>query len=721
MPARPSIEDIAAAPAHGDRVRSPYTGWTRATWRAVADATLAAVRPYASPGHARIDLPGPASGSGRDSDGLEGFARTFLLAAFRLAADGGEDPDNLAEWYATGLAAGTDPANPYRWPTITEVDQAKVECASIALALHETRRWIWDRLDDPVRQRIADWMAPMNGTFVWDNNWVWFPAVTEAFLRSVGCPVREEDIAHAIARTDDWYVGDGWYSDGPEPHLAPGREHLRDFDNYNGWAMHFYPLWYCRMSGPLADAGLLGRYRARLRRFLADAQHLVGTGGAPLLQGRSLTYRYAMLAPFWAGAIFDATLLAPGLTRRLASGVASHFIAGGCFDERGLQPLGWYGAFPQIRQGYSGPGSPYWSSKGFAGLVLPADHPVWTDVERPMALERADVALTLAAPGWVVSGTRADGVVRLACHGGDHADPRRPGLDDPVYARQGFATHAAPELSEAARAAPLDSHVALLSPDGRPSLRRPAHRILVAGRVGVSRYRAHWPAGDGAFALGPWVTTASVLRGAVEVRLARVDPVDDRAPAPTPGSAGLAGVAESVGLNGSGESAGVDGSGEPAGLAGLAGFQAGAAAWEGPVMPGPWRLRVGGWAVADARPPVEPPIVAAGGSTGPCVCARRRDGLASTVLGLRGLADGGVARAQDASPLGRHSAVPWVATAGPVEFGEVHAAVVVLSGAGVGERTVDAPRLVVDADGRGTEVGVVWSDGTVDRVRLDPP
>jgi hypothetical protein len=351
-----SIVDIAAGPVHADRTRSPYTGWTRDTWRALADAALAAVRPYASPGHARIDLPGPASGSGRDSDGLEGFARTFLLAAFRLSADGDTDPDNVAEWYAAGLAAGTDPANPYRWPTLAEVDQAKVECASIALALHETRPWIWDRLDDTVRQRIVDWMSPMNDIFVWDNNWLWFRAVTEAFLRSVGSPIRTEDIELAIARTDEWYVGDGWYSDGPEPHLTPGREHLRNFDYYNGWAMHFYPLWYCRMSGEHADAGLRERCRARLRRFLADAQYLVGADGAPLLQGRSLTYRYAMLAPFWAGAVFDATPLAPGLTRRLASGVVGHFVRNGCFDERGLQTLGWYGAFPGSARTTPAPG-----------------------------------------------------------------------------------------------------------------------------------------------------------------------------------------------------------------------------------------------------------------------------------------------------------------------------------------------------------------------------
>ena len=69
-------------------------------------------------GHALINLPGPASRSGERSDGLEGFARTFLLAAFRMSQS---DRGDLAEWYATG----TDPRSPER-------AQAKVEAASIA-------------------------------------------------------------------------------------------------------------------------------------------------------------------------------------------------------------------------------------------------------------------------------------------------------------------------------------------------------------------------------------------------------------------------------------------------------------------------------------------------------------------------------------------------------------------------------------------------------------
>ncbi|MGW0203095.1 DUF2264 domain-containing protein, partial [Nonomuraea sp. NPDC003201] len=67
----------------------------REHWVKVADGLLDAVLPYASPGFAQYRLPGRTSWSGPGSDGLEGFARTFLLAAFRLAGDPAGAPAGL--------------------------------------------------------------------------------------------------------------------------------------------------------------------------------------------------------------------------------------------------------------------------------------------------------------------------------------------------------------------------------------------------------------------------------------------------------------------------------------------------------------------------------------------------------------------------------------------------------------------------------------------------
>ncbi|MFD6416280.1 DUF2264 domain-containing protein [Streptomyces sp. NPDC060194] len=669
----------AAPPPPEDRAASPLTGWTRAHWEHTADRLLAAVRPYASSTHALIDLPGPAGRSGRHSDGLEGFARTFLLAAFRLAGTKEADPLHLAEHYARGLAAGTDPASPERWPTLRDTPQAKVEAASVVLALHETRPLIWDRLDDAVRQRVVEWLTPAVGQVPSRNNWAWFQGVTNGFLRSVGGPWSPGDVEAVMALNEEFYVGDGWYADGTE---RPG-DHRR-FDYYSGWAMHFYPLWFCRIAGEDAYAEQAALYRERLSRYLQDAVHLVGADGAPLFQGRSLTYRTAVAAPFWTGALFDATPLAPGLTRRLASGVLRYFLDAGSVDDRGLLSLGWRDAFPDIRQPYSGPASPYWAGKGFAGLLLPADHPVWTAVEEPLPVEQADTEFPLPGPGWLVSGTRGDGIVRLVQHGGDHADPRFLEPDDSVYARHAYATAAGPAVGGTADSLPLDSHVALVRADGAPSLRRPWRRLRLDGRVGISRHRAHWLDGElpdyfapdsSRFTTGPVVTTASVLHRGAEVRLARVDVrrPEDR-----------------------------DAGSDPADAPGLAEDH------------GPWTLVMSGLPVADDAPvrsrlaPARADVAAA-------------NGLTSTAIGLRGLTQAAAVDADGTNAFGRHAAVPTVAGGEPVRPGEVYAALLVLAGDPAITTAAEAVTLDVAKDAHGTRVRVDWGDGHRDELRLDPP
>ena len=657
-----------------DRTLSPYTGWTRVHWEELADRMLAAVRPYATERHALIRLPGPASKSGRHSDGLEGYARTFLPAAFRLAGAGGDCPGDLAERYASGLAAGTDPDSPERWPRMSECNQAKVESASIAIALHETRPWIWDRLDGRVQANVVGWLSDTVGSWAPKNNWVWFQAIVEAFLRSVGGPWEPRDIEHTHESMEKWYAGGGWYADGAD---MPGP--FRNFDHYSGWAMHFYPLWYCRISGDDAEPGVAQRYRDSLREYLTDLQHLVGGDGAPLYQGRSLTYRFAAAAPFWADQLFGADALRPGLTRRIGSGMLRHFSERGCLDaERGLLSRGWHSAHPPIRQSYSGPASPYWAGKCFAGLLFPADHPAWTAVEEPLPVERADFVRALTAPGWVASGTKADGVIRVVNHGADHAGPseREGHAYDPFYSRWAYSTATGPELGgegppvaddgtirpstpdlDLPGGGPLDSHVALLDAQGRPSHRRPLHRLMIEANSATSHHRVRWPQHSDSDGEGPefHVVTGSVLRGAWEVRAVRID---------------------------------------------------------GPRHADPGRLRIGGWAVAAEEPPEQ--LIEIGRALAACTPT----GLRSAITAVCGSLHAGIRMSVGRSSFGTHAAVPYLETVESARLGEVYVAAIALG------RTSDTGNEPPSAQvSRGTgpvEIDVSWPDGHTDTLRLPP-
>ncbi|MGW5191322.1 DUF2264 domain-containing protein [Kribbella sp. NPDC004138] len=460
-----------------DRVLSSRTGYTRETWLAVADHLLDSLVPWFTASGAQVRLPGRGSWSGADCDGLEGFARSFLLAAFRIAATGGDD--RLVERYARGLVAGAAG----EWPRLTPCSQQMVEAAAIAVGLHESREWLWDKLDGREQQHVVDWLSGFVGSRTWDNNWRLFQVVGEQFLASVGAPYAQDDIDAGLDRIEDWYVGDGWYSDGPG----------QNFDHYIGWAMHLYPGLWTRMAGPAAD-GRLEVYKERLHRFLEDAVHLTGTDGAPIHFGRSLCYRMATAAPYWMGALLDATPLTPGQTRRLCSGTLRHFVDHGVPDGNGLLTLGWHHHFLPTTQPYSGPASPYWASKGFLGLLLPAGHEVWTAREAALPLDEHDQIRAMPAPGFLVQATKHDGLVRLLNHGSDHGAE-----GDPHYNRLAYSSRTGPEFTDEQ----LDNHISLAGK--RTRIER------------IADGHSWWQAGESR------IEVASLVHGRIEVRCVLVD------------------------------------------------------------------------------------------------------------------------------------------------------------------------------------------------------
>ncbi|HWU28000.1 MAG TPA: DUF2264 domain-containing protein, partial [Microbacterium sp.] len=403
---------------------------------AFADRMLSGAAAWASPGFARITPPGAPGGYGTAVDGLEGFARTFLLAGFRIAGARGEGVDQLIHDYSRGIAAGVDPASEERWVRLDEHPQAKVEAASLALILDMTRPWIWDRLDASTQQRVIEYLSPVVGdTSYPQNNWVWFRIVVQTFLRSVGGPWSASDIAADLARHDSFARGDGWFSDGDD----------RNYDHYVGWALHLYPVLWSRMQGAaeIAPERFAGDVEA-LDGYLQDAVHLVGADSGPLIEGRSLIYRFAAAAPFWVGAFAQVPSTDLGTLRRTAMGIIAHFDEHGAPDGDDLLTMGWHGEWRRLAQSYSGPGSPYWASKGMLGIALPADHPVWAAPEPAPFLDDLRV---VAPAGWIVSGTASDGIVRVINHGTDHAQPGAVAGDSPLYARLGYSTAASPLLN----------------------------------------------------------------------------------------------------------------------------------------------------------------------------------------------------------------------------------------------------------------------------------
>ncbi|MFT3888755.1 MAG: DUF2264 domain-containing protein [Arachnia sp.] len=641
------MEQNALGQATGPAERDRWTGF--------ADRLLAALRPFASPNNARITPPGAEGGYGRAVDGLEGFARSLMIAGFRIAGERGQGVDDLIDFYSRGIAAGVDPSAPDRWVRPQEHAQAKVEAASLALVLDLTRPWIWDALTERTREQLVDYLAEIVGDTTYPrNNWLWFRIVVETFLRSVGGPWSQADIEADLALHDSFLRADGWISDGDE----------RAFDQYTGWALHLYPALWPRMAGAAELAG--GRTAAdvaRLDRFLLDARALVGADGSPLIQGRSLIYRFAAAAPFWAGVVSEVPSTSAGALRHAAGRIVGHFVDHGAPGDDGLLTMGWHHEWRPLAQSYSGPGSPYWAAKGLLGIMLPADHPVWTAPDEPLPVEQGDVLRALPAPGWVAHGTRADGIVRIVNHGTDHALPGAQVGDSPLYARIGYSTATSPLLDAVAWRRPLEQSVAVVDTAGRAT-HRAAMDLLdvrVDGEVGVagSVSTAHWIAPDpaqvnhgsgiaGDVEPAGRLTVWSLVRGPWEVRLARLDQLPE----------GL----------------------DEAGLT----------------------LRFGGW-----------PLAAANRDEIDGTETLTAHGLTSRLVPVLGRATASTHTHEEASPLGPVSVTPTL-TFG-LRAGEWVGALVELAGRPAGD---DTPTVILTEDGPVLTAETTWPDGLVTSTHL---
>jgi hypothetical protein len=481
----------------------------REEWEAVADGLLDAAWRWATPGGALLDLPGRPSASGVRSDGLEGYARTFLAAAFRVAGAGGEDPHGWLDRYADGIAAGT--RTPGRddaesWPVILGHPgrgQPMVESASVALGLRLTRPWLWDRLDAAVRDRAEEWLRGALRHVPAPNNWYLFPFTVAGFLETVGRADAETARARerALDLLETWYRGQGWYSDGDG----------RAFDHYNGWALHLYPVLDAHLAGTENPHG------ARLREHLESFAALFGADGAPIHFGRSLTYRFAATSAVGLGAVTGHTPLTPGASRRLISRSLRYFLDRGAIGDDGLLSRGWHGPHEPTAQFYSGPASPYWASKAFVCLLAAADHPLWTDPEQPVPAEGPDRVLAVPPAGFLVQA--AEGIVRLHNHGSDHVRPEEgesAAADDPHYGRFAYSTRTGPT----APGNISDNHFSVVV-GGNRSVRRRIHPLGTGSDWAASWHRPVFAAGAPTVP-GLRVESVTLARGRYELRVHRV-------------------------------------------------------------------------------------------------------------------------------------------------------------------------------------------------------
>ncbi|WP_333902025.1 DUF2264 domain-containing protein [Enterobacter wuhouensis] len=320
------------------------------------------------PGGSRFSLGETCAHYATDIAQMEGLSRA-LWGLFPLMAGGDATP--FSEKYITAIRLGTDPQSAGYWGEAGPYDQRLVEMAAYGLGLSLLGDKLLDRFTEREVMNLHAWLSQITDAQMPDSNWNYFAIMVQLGFKRAGLPYDQAAIDRRFALMDAYYLGDGWYSDGPG----------RPKDYYISMAFHFYGLIYATLSGDEARAEGL---RERSRLFAEDFIYWSAADGASVPFGRSLTYRFAMVA-FWSAVAFsELGVFTPGIVKGIILRHLRWWQQQPMTDRDGILTLGF--AYPNLAmcEDYNSPGSPYWALKTYLILALPEAHPFWQADELPL-------------------------------------------------------------------------------------------------------------------------------------------------------------------------------------------------------------------------------------------------------------------------------------------------------------------------------------------------
>lgn len=265
--------------------------------------------------------------------------------------------------------------------------QALVDAAYIAESFLRAYNQLWIPLDDTTKQRYIKEFTQLRRVDPPYTNWLLFSSTIESFLFKAGAAGDEYRVNSAIRKMEEWYVGDGWYSDGPS--FA--------FDYYSSYVFH--PM-YLETLKAMIDSRrgtridykkYYARELQRARKYSLVLERFISPEGTYPVFGRSIPYRTAAMQPLALMAWYDC--LPAGLLRgqvRAALTAVHHRM----FDNTGnmkdgFLTIGFCGSQPGVSDWYTNNGSLYMTSLSFLPLGLPAAHPFWTDAPQPWTSKKA--------------------------------------------------------------------------------------------------------------------------------------------------------------------------------------------------------------------------------------------------------------------------------------------------------------------------------------------
>lgn len=295
--------------------------------------------------------------------------------------------NELLKYAHRGLRNAVDPDSP-DYLNFRGWGQPLVDAAFLAQAFLRSPEQLWGGLDEQTRQRMITEMKATRNTLPSYNNWLLFSATVEAFLREFdgSCDLMRTD--YAFRQLEEWYVGDGQYSDGPTYHN----------DYYNSFVIQ--PM--------LVDAGrVMNRYHKgnalysdqryerllrRAGRYAAVQERSISPEGTFPVVGRSILYRTGCLQGLAQASQLKllSRNVSEGQVRAALTLVMRRMLdVPGTYDAAGWLTMGFCGHQMEAGEYYLCTGSMYLASTIFLPLGLSASDSFWTAPAEPWTTQKA--------------------------------------------------------------------------------------------------------------------------------------------------------------------------------------------------------------------------------------------------------------------------------------------------------------------------------------------
>ena len=360
--AQPSASDRAAWIAHARKLTDPVL-------TNLAAGTL----------HTKMPVEQAANTNRRNVTHLEAFGR--LLAGIAPWIETGESP--YRDLALKALDRAVDPASP-DFMNFTRERQPLVDAAFLAQGLLRAPKTLLGAIDGATKRHLVTALESTRVITPAFSNWLLFTATVEAGLAALGAAWDGTRVEYALRQHEQWYRGDGAYSDGPQFH----------WDYYNSFVIH--PM-LVDVAAVFADKitvvkEMAPRIEDRAKRYAAVQERMIGPDGTFPPIGRSLAYRCGAFHLLAQAALRRA--LPPEVSPAQVRGALTAVIrktleAPETFDREGWLRIGFCGHQPGVGEGYISTGSLYLCSVALLPLGLPPSDPFWAGAAVPFTQQRA--------------------------------------------------------------------------------------------------------------------------------------------------------------------------------------------------------------------------------------------------------------------------------------------------------------------------------------------